>query len=206
MSLVRALLVTCAFIGFVSSPSASAQLSDLDCVDFSTQAEAQEFFDRVPGDPHNLDPDGDGVACEGLPLPSGNQVVAYLIIGIVLVTAVSYLALLWQRRRVSRAPKRGLEDRITELGCSLQQIASVISEIDKELSARRSAVERLKQEAERAEKLSQLSIKEVAAVTDALRGELSSSERKLFRVNLVITIIVFALSIIGSVIVNVYVP
>lgn len=43
---------------------------DYDCSDFSTQAEAQEFFEDHGGildDYHNLDRDGDGVACESLP-------------------------------------------------------------------------------------------------------------------------------------------
>jgi Excalibur calcium-binding domain len=42
---------------------------DRDCVDFSTQQEAQDFFEAhgMAADPHNLDRDGDGVACETLP-------------------------------------------------------------------------------------------------------------------------------------------
>ena len=41
---------------------------DRDCGDFSTQAEAQAFFEAAgPGDPHRLDGDGDGVVCERLP-------------------------------------------------------------------------------------------------------------------------------------------
>ena len=43
---------------------------DYDCSDFSTQDEAQEFFESEGGpddDPHNLDRDGDGIACETLP-------------------------------------------------------------------------------------------------------------------------------------------
>ena len=37
---------------------------DRDCADFSTQAEAQAFFQSEgSGDPHGLDPDGDGRAC-----------------------------------------------------------------------------------------------------------------------------------------------
>jgi endonuclease YncB( thermonuclease family) len=41
---------------------------DRDCSDFDTQPEAQRFFERhQPGDPHNLDGNGDGEACEGLP-------------------------------------------------------------------------------------------------------------------------------------------
>jgi hypothetical protein len=44
------------------------QVTDRDCSDFDTQPEAQRFFERVgPGDPHRLDGDGDGVACESLP-------------------------------------------------------------------------------------------------------------------------------------------
>jgi endonuclease YncB( thermonuclease family) len=40
---------------------------DRDCSDFETHAAAQSFFERhQPGDPHNLDGDGDGVACESL--------------------------------------------------------------------------------------------------------------------------------------------
>jgi competence protein ComEC len=41
---------------------------DQDCGNFSTQAEAQAFYEAAgPGDPHGLDGEGDGVACESLP-------------------------------------------------------------------------------------------------------------------------------------------
>ena len=43
---------------------------DRDCADFATQAEAQCFFIAAGGparDPHDLDRDGNGVACESLP-------------------------------------------------------------------------------------------------------------------------------------------
>jgi micrococcal nuclease len=40
---------------------------DYDCSDFDTQAEANAVLDRTAGDPHNLDADGDGEACESLP-------------------------------------------------------------------------------------------------------------------------------------------
>lgn len=42
-----------------------AGIGDKDCDDFDTQAEAQRY--RDPGDPHDLDADDDGVACESLP-------------------------------------------------------------------------------------------------------------------------------------------
>lgn len=40
---------------------------DYDCADFANQAEAEEYLS--PGDPYNLDADGDGIACEDLPCP-----------------------------------------------------------------------------------------------------------------------------------------
>lgn len=46
------------------------QYGDYDCSDFSTQEEAQGFFESEGGprtDYHSLDRDGDGVACETLP-------------------------------------------------------------------------------------------------------------------------------------------
>ncbi len=52
------------------APAASA--SDKDCADFSSQRAAQLFFLRHGGpqsDPHRLDGDDDGVACEDNPCP-----------------------------------------------------------------------------------------------------------------------------------------
>lgn len=49
-----------------------AEARDRDCSDFSTQKQAQEFFIKHGGphrDPHRLDGDGDGIACETLPCP-----------------------------------------------------------------------------------------------------------------------------------------
>jgi micrococcal nuclease len=43
---------------------------DRDCGDFDTHAEAQAFFEAAGGpdrDPHKLDGDHDGIACETLP-------------------------------------------------------------------------------------------------------------------------------------------
>ena len=43
---------------------------DRDCEDFASQADAQRFFEANGGgparDPHRLDADGDGVACEAM--------------------------------------------------------------------------------------------------------------------------------------------
>lgn len=40
---------------------------DYDCSDFDTQAQAQQVLDESTGDPHGLDGDGDGIACETRP-------------------------------------------------------------------------------------------------------------------------------------------
>jgi hypothetical protein len=46
------------------------RIADRDCRDFRTQAEAEAFFKaQGPGDPHRLDADHDGVACEWNPKP-----------------------------------------------------------------------------------------------------------------------------------------
>lgn len=51
-----------------SGAAVGNRTGDQDCGDFSTQAEAQDFFNNQgSGDPHRLDSDGDGEACEGLP-------------------------------------------------------------------------------------------------------------------------------------------
>jgi hypothetical protein len=50
---------------------------DKDCSDFATPEAAQTFFEQAgPGDPHQLDPDGDGVACESLASPAPGASVA----------------------------------------------------------------------------------------------------------------------------------
>jgi endonuclease YncB( thermonuclease family) len=58
-------------LGLATVPQAPASaFSDRDCGDFSSQAAAQNFFLQAgAGDPHRLDDDGDGVACESNPCP-----------------------------------------------------------------------------------------------------------------------------------------
>lgn len=51
-----------------TSGPGETSVEDRDCSDFDTQPEAQRSFEcHQPGDPHNLDGDGNGVACESLP-------------------------------------------------------------------------------------------------------------------------------------------
>lgn len=60
--------LACVGVGlwFLASPS-PAQAVDYDCSNFANQAEAQAYL--LPGDPHRLDADNDGIACESLPCP-----------------------------------------------------------------------------------------------------------------------------------------
>lgn len=67
-------IVIIIFIGYLifrnSKSSHNTEYGDYDCYDFATQKEAQSFFESQGGpatDYHNLDRDGDGVACESLP-------------------------------------------------------------------------------------------------------------------------------------------
>lgn len=49
-----------------SVSSASGEDSNLDCASFETHDQAQRVLEQDPSDPHYLDGDGDGVACEEL--------------------------------------------------------------------------------------------------------------------------------------------
>ena len=62
------LLVAGVALAVVAPPAAIAQ--DVDCPQFATHEEAQAFFEAEGGpasDPHGLDADDDGLACETLP-------------------------------------------------------------------------------------------------------------------------------------------
>lgn len=70
---VLSAVVACAvFAALLAAIPSAASARDRDCADFSTQRAAQIFFLRHGGprrDPHRLDGDNDGVACEDNPCP-----------------------------------------------------------------------------------------------------------------------------------------
>ncbi|WP_210428828.1 excalibur calcium-binding domain-containing protein [Nocardioides eburneiflavus] len=74
-TLVRALALAVVSLGLTAGLAIVVQapasaFSDRDCGDFPSQAAAQNFFLQAgAGDPHRLDDDGDGVACESNPCP-----------------------------------------------------------------------------------------------------------------------------------------
>jgi hypothetical protein len=71
MRSILAAAVAVALLAFATTAAAEpvATASDYDCADFATQEEAQEYLE--PGDPHRLDADNDGIACEDLPSGGG---------------------------------------------------------------------------------------------------------------------------------------
>jgi len=58
-----------AFVALATTAQPAAAFRDRDCADFPTQAAAQRFFNRhnPNRDPHRLDADHDGIACESNP-------------------------------------------------------------------------------------------------------------------------------------------
>ena len=52
---------------FYPSTAAVAQTDQYDCASFGSQESAQTELDRDPSDPNNLDPDGNGQACDDYP-------------------------------------------------------------------------------------------------------------------------------------------
>ncbi|WP_425825829.1 excalibur calcium-binding domain-containing protein [Streptomyces fractus] len=72
---VKSVLLASAVAGAALIPTSGIAYAapDKDCPDFSTQAEAQAYFDAHPGDPDRLDRDKDGMACEDSGLPAGSD-------------------------------------------------------------------------------------------------------------------------------------
>lgn len=72
MRKLAVLLASVLTVGLVST-APQAHAADRDCSDFKTQRAAQKFFKnhRPKQDPHRLDRDGDGRACESNPCPCG---------------------------------------------------------------------------------------------------------------------------------------
>ncbi len=65
----RSLAVLAAAAALTLSLSGPAAAADKDCSDFSSWRQAQKFFKKHGGpryDPHRLDADDDGIACEDL--------------------------------------------------------------------------------------------------------------------------------------------
>jgi len=62
-------LVGLSLVGAMATAPTAGAFIDRDCADFATHRQAQRFFNRhhPNRDPHRLDADHDGIACESLP-------------------------------------------------------------------------------------------------------------------------------------------
>jgi endonuclease YncB( thermonuclease family) len=68
MARITAILALALAVALTTAAPAAAQ--DRDCSDFGSQADAQNFYENAgPGDPHRLDADDDGRACDANPCP-----------------------------------------------------------------------------------------------------------------------------------------
>jgi hypothetical protein len=69
VKLATKMAIFAALLSVILVGTASAQ-SAVACADFDSQADAQAFLEASgSNDPHDLDRDGDGIACEHLPAP-----------------------------------------------------------------------------------------------------------------------------------------
>jgi hypothetical protein len=200
MRLVPAKLLAVFMLLLLTVP-ACAQFRDYDCADFSSQAESQQAYDQYPGDPSNLDTDGDGVACESTPEPpSPKQSSAYLSVAVLLISAAAGLSLVSQRRRARSVEDKELQERLAELQSNLRSMATSLEEIDERVSARRTAVDQLQRDARRAEELSKLSARQV----DALDHRLTGRDRRSLRLNIAIQVVLTIVGIGSSILISMY--
>ncbi len=66
----RSIVTGLAVAGLLGISAQPALAGDKDCSDFPTQRAAQKFYEKKGGprkDPHRLDADRDGIACESNP-------------------------------------------------------------------------------------------------------------------------------------------
>ena len=199
-------LATAAVVVLTSVP-AFAQQRDLDCADFASQADAQAELQRDRSDPHGLDPDGDGVACESGPVPSRNQFLAYIVAAAGLLGILVALRVWWLQRNpvLHREGEPDLRDRIKQLSTNLSTAATAISAIEQEVQARQQLVVQLEEDAERAEALARLHENEVQAVVQTLQVEFRGVERRSLRLNLLLSFGSFIAGSIASILISTYI-
>ena len=75
--LIQSSLIFILFLAGCSTLTGKSDLpactqTDCACSDFATQNEAQEVLEAFPNDPYKLDRNGDGIACETLPIKRQN--------------------------------------------------------------------------------------------------------------------------------------
>jgi hypothetical protein len=181
-------------------------IPDISCSDLRGQEIAQRIYSQDMNDPFGLDVDKDGVACEGFTVPpSGSQIVFYVAIAVLLAIALGSIFAIRTKRSVAKGVT-DLDASFAGLGSNLDSAARLLSEIEDEMKARKTTVEGLKVDAEKAEALLKLSKKEVRAVAMTLKDELIGSEHRASRGAWRLAVVFCVIGIIASIFVNIFVP
>jgi arginine/ornithine N-succinyltransferase beta subunit len=102
---------------------------------------------------------------------------ATLVTGII-ASVTLVVATEWTQKK--RPGEITLEQKITALTKNLNDSARAISEVEREVQARRQLADKLRADAEEAQNLATLNQKQVEAVAQALRGQLEERERASF--------------------------
>jgi hypothetical protein len=98
-----------------------------------------------------------------------------------------------------------LRDRIKQLSANLNTAAIAISSIEQEVQARARLVAQLEESADGAEVLARLHEAEVQAVVQALQIEFRGTERRSLRLNVILSLVFFALGSAASIFISFYV-
>jgi uncharacterized protein YicC (UPF0701 family) len=108
-------------------------------------------------------------------------------------------AWLQSRRREGPEVKASLEERLSELGDNLRDSARLLTEVEAEIEARAARAERLKREADDAERLAALAASERDAVARLVRAEIGAEGRRSLRRGLLINLLFFVAGILASI-------
>ena len=191
-----------------SAMLAHAQSVDLDCGNFTSQADAQRVLEQNPSDPNRLDADSDGVACGSKPRPSSTQIAAYVAVSLLTALAIGFTFLYWRRHfhRRSRREHEDVQNKLDRLQESLQSVRTALLEIDEAVDSEQVVIRRLQDNANRAKELSSLTNVEVEAVKSALQDELSVFDKSTFRVTIISSLATSVFGVASSILINILVP
>jgi t-SNARE complex subunit (syntaxin) len=128
------------------------------------------------------------------------------LIGALGSIASAALTLRLQRRRQSAqrgTTEENTEQRIARLTTALSESSHVIQEIEEEMKDRTELVEKLKEDADRYERLSNINREEAEAVAQALGGELRKEGRRSLLTNFLMNFVFFVLGVATTIVLSI---
>jgi hypothetical protein len=137
-------------------------------------------------------------------------VLVPLIAGLIgaLGSIVSAALTLWLQQRRQSAQRGTTEEtteqRIARLTTALSESSRVIQEIEEEMKDRTELVEKLKEDADRYERLSNINREEAEAVAQALGGELRKEGRRSLLTNFLMNFGFFVLGVAATLVLSTY--